>query len=152
MGFSVSDKEELLNEINTAVNNHTILKFTVNGLVDILSRLDQKPITITELDNGETFSTDHISKYVDDGELFTDNPNYSVNANAFTLYDHTGRRILMVTPQEEIKKLNSAGGTFSIYCETEDDREKLADFLIRLSKCKMVKYPDPEKYLMDEDA
>lgn len=113
----------------------------VNHMVpEIMAESDQIPVNFGDK---EEISTEDIKNVVNDGEVFTDNPNYQSDAGNFNLYDNNGRILFSIETD------SSMSGTvnrvkFSFPFETEDDREAFLDFCDRLQAIRAVKYPKTE--------
>lgn len=113
----------------------------VNHMVpEIMAESDQIPVNFGDK---EEISTEDIKNVVNDGEVFTDNPNYQSDAGNFNLYDNNGHILFSIETD------SSMSGTvnrvkFSFPFETEDDREAFLDFCDRLQAIRAVKYPKTE--------
>lgn len=110
----------------------------VNHMVpEIMAESDQIPINFGDK---EEILYDDISSNIQDGEVFTDNPNYRVEANNFNIYDNAGHILFSIESDNTMSGISNRV-KFVFPFENDTDREAFLDFCDRLQAIRTVKYP-----------
>lgn len=124
-------REVLSKYIDIALNadaaNHVV--------AELMSELEQIPINF----DCEEIETEDLTKYLDDGEIFTENPDYK-QAKDFNIFDNQGKLILTVFPDKTI--YGRGGFNFTVPLNSTEDKEAFLDFCDRLQHNNAVKYPN----------
>lgn len=106
-----------------------------NVVSELMGELEQIPVKF----ESDSISTDDLPKYMEDDEIFTENPNYKKEAKDFSIFDSNGKLMLTVQPDRTI---NGRGILrFTVPFSNPDDKEAFLDFCDRLQKNSAVKYP-----------
>lgn len=110
----------------------------VNHMVpEIMAESDQIPV---DFGDREEITSEDVSKIVEDGEVFTDNPNYRIDASNFNIYDNNGNVLFSIEPDHTMSGISNRL-KFVFPFETDEDREAFLDFCDRLQAIRAVKYP-----------
>ena len=80
-----------------------------------------------------------MPKYLNEDEIFTENPLYQSQAKDFNIFDNEGRLILTVSPDRTI--YGRGGLRFTVPLSCPEDKEAFLDFCDRLQKNSAVKFP-----------
>ncbi|MBQ8218346.1 MAG: hypothetical protein IJZ79_03480 [Bacilli bacterium] len=125
-------REVLSKYIDVALNadaaNHVVS--------ELMSELEQIPVAF----ESDSITTDDLPNYLEDGEIFTENPDYKKQAKDFNIYDSQGKLILTVSPDRSIYGRGRFSFTVPLNCE--EDKEAFLDFCDRLQRNSALKYPD----------
>jgi hypothetical protein len=114
-----------------------------SGMVaELIGELEQIPISLQTDENGE-LSPQDLPNYLEEDEIFTENPNYLQEKNDFCIFDSTGKLILKVLPDETIKGTGQM--SFTIPLSHPEDKEAFLDFCDRLQRNSAIKYPKDEE-------
>lgn len=106
-----------------------------NVVSELMSELEQIPV---EFQSEEIESTD-LPKFVNDGEVFTENPNYKSEARDFSIYNSDGKLMLTVFPDRTITGRGTL--TFTVPFSSPEDKDAFLDFCDKLQKNDAVKFP-----------
>lgn len=112
---------------------------TNNVVSELMGELDQIPIKF----ENESVSPQELAEYMDDKEVFTENPYYKQTASDFSIFDSSGNLILKVEPNGDMRGYGQL--QFTVPLSHEEDKEALLDFCDRLMHNSAVKYPDISK-------
>lgn len=112
---------------------------TNNVITELMGELDQIPVKF----DSDEISPDELPKYMDDKEIFTENPYYKQTATDFSIFDSLGNLILKVEPSGSMRGYGSL--QFTVPLSHPEDKEALLDFCDRLMRNSAVKYPDYEE-------
>ena len=96
-----------------------------NMVSQILGEREQKPVEFKT----DTLETKDIPNLIEDGEVFTENPNY-IEGTDFCIFNSEGDLVLKISPNGEFY------GKI-----TPDDREEFINFCYKLQEIKTVRYP-----------
>lgn len=102
---------------------------------ELLSELEQIPVKF----ESDTLNTDDLPKYLNEGEVFTENPNYQTEAKDFSIYDNTGKLLLTINEDESL--IGRGSLRFTVPFTSNEDKEAFLDFCDRLQKNHAIKYP-----------
>ena len=102
---------------------------------ELMSELEQIPVKF----ESDTLNTDDLPKYLNEDEIFTENPNYQDEAKDFSIYDSSGKLLLTIDLDESI--IGRGSLKFRVPLSSPDDKEAFLDFCDRLQKNHAVKYP-----------
>ena len=125
-------KEYIDMALDRDVANHVV--------TELMGELDQIPVRF----EGDEISTEELPKYVEDNEIFTENPSYKQTANDFSIFDSSGNLILKVSPSGSMRGYGQL--QFTVPLSHPDDKEALLDFCDRLMRNSAVKYPDIDSW------
>lgn len=106
-----------------------------NVVSELMSELEQIPVEF----QGDEISTEDLPNYLEDNEIFTENPQYKTQAKDFNIFDNEGRLILTVSPDRTVYGRGSLRFTVPLSCP--EDKEAFLDFCDRLQRNSAVKYP-----------
>ena len=109
---------------------------TNNVVTELMGELDQVPIKF----NSDSISLQDLPSYMQDKEVFTENPYYKQTATDFSIFDNSGGLILKVEPNGEMRGYGQI--QFTVPLSSPEDKEALLDFCDRLMRNNAVKYPD----------
>ena len=98
---------------------------------------DQIPIDFGDRDE---ISTDDIKDFVQEDEVFTDNPNYLSDASNFSVCDNNGNIMFSIESENNMSGVSNRV-RFVFPFEHEEDREAFLDFCDRLQSIRAIKYP-----------
>jgi len=107
-----------------------------NVVSEIMGELDQIPVSF----ESDSLNTEDLPKYLNDDEIFTENPYYKQQAKDFNVFNSQGKLILTVSPDKTVYGRGQLSFTVPIRCE--EDKEAFLDFCDRLQRNSAVKYPD----------
>lgn len=106
-----------------------------NVVSELMGELEQIPVEFKE----DEISTDELPKYLNEDEIFTENPQYKTQAKDFNIFDNEGRLILTVSPDRTV--YGRGGLRFTVPLSCPEDKEAFLDFCDRLQKNSAVKFP-----------
>lgn len=106
-----------------------------NVVSELMSELEQIPVEFQE----DEISTEDLPNYLEDNEIFTENPQYKTQAKDFNIFDSEGRLILTVSPDRTV--YGRGGLRFTVPLSCPEDKEAFLDFCDRLQRNSAVKYP-----------
>lgn len=106
-----------------------------NVVSELMGELEQIPVEFKE----DEISTDELPKYLNEDEIFTENPQYQSQAKDFNIFNNEGRLILTVSPDRTI--YGRGGLRFTVPLSCPEDKEAFLDFCDRLQKNSAVKFP-----------
>src|SRR5574344_982558 len=99
-----------------------------NVVSEIMSELEQIPVAFTE----DSVTTDDLPKYLEENEIFTENPYYQQQAKDFNIFDSQGKLILTVSPDKTVYGRGHLNFIVPISCN--EDKEAFLDFCDRLQR------------------
>lgn len=105
---------------------------------ELMSELEQVPINF----ESDTITTDELPQYLNDNEVFTENPHYKSQAKDFSIYDNQGNLLLTVAADKTVYGRGRLNFTVPLNCE--EDKEAFLDFCDRLQRNNALKYPSTE--------
>lgn len=110
-----------------------------NVVSELMGELEQIPVEFKE----DEISTDELPKYLNEDEIFTENPQYKTQAKDFNIFDNEGRLILTVSPDRTV--YGRGGLRFTVPLSCPEDKEAFLDFCDRLQKNSAVKFPKEDE-------
>lgn len=128
-------REQLEKYIDIALDRDV----TNNVVAELMGELDQIPVRF----ENDSISPEDLPNYMDDKEIFTENPYYKQTATDFSIFDSYGNLILKVEPNGDMRGYGQI--QFTVPLMHPDDKEALLDFCDRLMRNSAVKYPDISK-------
>ena len=128
-------REVLAKYIDVALNANA----ANNVVSELMGELEQIPVQF----DSDSISTEDLPNYLEDGEVFTENPNYQKEAKDFNVFDSNGKLILTVSPDRTINGRGALRFTVPFSCQ--EDKEAFLDFCDRLQKNNAVKFPKDEE-------
>lgn len=103
---------------------------------ELMGELDQIPVKF----EGDSITPEELPKYMEDSEIFTENPYYKQTASDFSIFDSLGNLILKVNPSGQMRGYGQI--QFTVPLSHPEDKEALLDFCDRLMRNSAVKYPE----------
>lgn len=136
-------RETLSKYIDVALNSDA----ANNVVSELMSELEQIPVEFVEEDGRtEELKEDlkrnlenYLPDILEDDEIYTENPNYKVEAKNFNIYNNQGKLMLKVKQDKSIEGHGAL--VFTVPFTNPDDKEAFLDFCDRLQKNSAVKYP-----------
>lgn len=131
-------KDELENALNILLTHNKVFDM----VPQIMAEHPQVPI---DFHGQEQISSDDIKNFVNDDELFIDNPNY-IKDNNFNVYDYNGNIIFTIEHSElsgygHSTSKNDELVRFVFPFKKLEHREAFIDFCDTIQRKKAVKYP-----------